>query len=169
MFGIDGLDPFGLVHASLGLASIVLGAVVVFRRKGGMMHRLIGLAYVLCMLLLNVTALLIYDLWGGFGPFHWLAILSLATTIAGFVPAWLGRPAGWLDIHARCMAWSYAGVVAALAAEIGARLPGVRFVDGVVWPATVVMIVSAVLIHGRVPRLVERVRPRPTMADAGRV
>lgn len=156
MLGIRGLDLFGVFHASLGLAAVVLGLVVVLRRKGGRSHRRMGTAYVLSMVLLNVTALFIYDLFGRFGPFHWLALLSLVTTFAGFVPAYLRCPSGWLDIHARCMSWSYAGLVAAFAAEIGARIPGVRFVDGVVWPGLAVMAVSAVLIHSRVPRLVAR-------------
>jgi uncharacterized membrane protein len=156
MLGIPGLDPFGLFHGVLGLAAVLLGLVVVLGRKGGRTHRRIGYAYVAVMVLMNVTALLIYDLFGRFGPFHWLALVSLVTTLAGFVPAWLRRPAGWLDIHARCMSWSYAGVVAAFAAEIGARVPGVRFVHGVVWPGLAVMVVAAVLIYGRVPRLVER-------------
>lgn len=158
MLGIRGLDPFGLFHAGLGLAAVVLGLVVVLRRKGGRTHRRIGMAYVISMVLLNVTALLIYDLFGRFGPFHGLALLSLATTLAGFVPAYLRRPAGWLEIHARCMSWSYAGVVAAFAAEIGARVPGVRFVDGVVWPTIAVTAVAAMLIHGRVPRVIDRLR-----------
>lgn len=156
MFGVPGLDPFGLFHALLGLASVLLGLIVVLGRKGSRTHRRVGMAYVVAMLLLNGTALLIYDLFGGFGPFHWLALVSLATTLAGVVPAWLRRPAGWLHIHARCMSWSHAGVVAAFAAEIGARIPGVRFVDGVVWPTVGVMVVAAWLIHGRVPRIVER-------------
>ena len=168
MFGVPGLDPFGLFHASLGLAAILLGLGVVLGRKGGAAHRRIGVAYTLAMVLLNVTALLIYDLFGRFGPFHWLALLSLATIIAGFVPAWLRRPEHWLDIHARCMSWSYAGVVAAFASEIGARLPGVRFVDGVVWPGAGVLLIAAVLIYGRVPRVIREVRVARSVSDARR-
>lgn len=148
------MDPFGLVHGIFGLASVALGTAVVFRPKGGRGHRRLGVAYVACMVALNVTALLIYDLFGGFGPFHWMAVLSLATTLAGFVPAWLQRPAQWMEIHARFMSWSYAGVVAALAAEIGARVPGVPFVHGVVWPTMMVIGIAAVLIHRRVPQLI---------------
>ena len=35
---------------------------------------------------LNVTALSIYRLTGVFGPFHWAALFSLATIVAGVVP-----------------------------------------------------------------------------------
>ena len=164
MFGIPGLDPFGLVHGLFGLASVLLGFAVVMMPKGTRAHRRIGMAYVIAMFALNGTALFIYDLWGRFGPFHWLAVLSLATLTGGLIPAWLRRPQGWLDIHSRMMAWSYAGVVAAFAAEIGARIPGVRFADGVVWPTIVVMVVSGVLIHGRIPRLIARMRTPPVVA-----
>ena len=40
--------------------------------------------YVLSMLLLNITALMIYDLYGRFGPFHVASVISLATIGAGF-------------------------------------------------------------------------------------
>ena len=110
------------------------------------------------MVLMNVTALSIYDLFGGFGPFHWLALLSLVTTLTGFVPAWLRRPDRWLDIHARCMSWSYPGLMAAFVSEIGARVPGVGFVAGVVWPGTIVMVIATCLIYGRLPRVLESVR-----------
>lgn len=165
MLGIAGLDALGLIHGILGLVSVALGTAMILRRKGGRAHRRIGVAYVACMVALNVTALLIYDLFGRFGPFHWLALLSLGTTMAGFVPAWLrrplrraacaqGKPAGWLEMHARFMSWSYAGLMAAFASEIGARVPGVPFVHGVVWPTVFVIGIAAVMIHRRVPELI---------------
>jgi uncharacterized membrane protein len=167
VFGVHGLDPFGLVHAGLGVASIALGLVVVLLPKGTRAHRRVGVAYTTAMLMLNGTALFIYDLWGRFGPFHWFAILSLLTLAGGLIPAWLRRPVGWLDIHARMMAWSYAGVVAASAAEIGARIPGVRFVDGVVWPTIGVTVVAGILIHSRVPALIDRLHAPRAAASAG--
>lgn len=158
MAGIPGLDPFGAFHGVLGLISVVLGGIVVLRRKAGAAHRRTGIAYTMSMVLLNVTAFGIYDLFGGFGPFHWLAIVSLATTFAGFVPVWLRRPRCWLDIHARCMSWSYAGLIAAFMSEIGSRIPGVSLLYGVLVPTTGVMLVAAVLIYGRVPEMVNQMR-----------
>ena|SRR5688572_8535464 len=154
MFGIRGLDLFGAIHAGVGLASLLLGLAVVMVLKGTARHRRLGGFYAAAMLLLNGTALAIYDLFGGFGVFHVLAIISLATLAAGVVPVWL-RPPQWLDIHARCMSWSYAGLVAAFFAEIGARLPGVGLVIGVVVPTLAVTLVAAALIHIRVPRLID--------------
>lgn len=155
MLGIHGLDPFGAMHAALGLLALMLGLGVILLRKGTAWHRRVGLLYAATMLLLNATALAIYDLFGGFGPFHALAILSLATLAAALVPVWL-RPRHWLEIHARCMSWSYAGLVAAFFGEIGARLPGVGLAAGTIVPTVAVMIVAAVLIHTRVPAIVTR-------------
>ena len=94
MFGIRGLDPFGLVHALLGVAALILGLAVLLRRKGTRGHRRLGQAYVLTMALLNVTALMIYDLYGRFGPFHVASLISLATVGGGFVPVYLRRHEG---------------------------------------------------------------------------
>jgi uncharacterized protein (DUF2141 family)/uncharacterized membrane protein len=157
MVDICGLDPLGAVHASLGLLAVTLGLAVVAMRKGTAAHRRAGLLYAIVMVLLNATALMIYDLFGGFGPFHVLALVSLATVSAGVVPVWLRRPRGWLDLHARFMSWSYAGLVAALFSEIGARVPGVGFTTGVVVPTAAVMLVAALLIHRRIPGLIARI------------
>src|SRR5688500_1019151 len=157
MLGIRGLDSFGAIHAGFGIAGLLLGLAVVLMQKGTAWHRRVGLLYAAAMLLLNATALAIYDLFGGFGPFHILALVSLATLTAGVMPVWLRRPREWLDIHARCMSWSYAGLVAAFFAEIGARLPGVAFLTGVTVPSVAVMLAAAAIIHWRVPRVVARV------------
>ena len=110
MFGIRGLDPFGLVHALLGVAALILGLAVLLRRKGTRVHRRLGQRYVLTMVLLNATALMIYDLYGRFGPFHVASIISLATVSGGFVPVYLRRPRGaWIHLHAWFMCWSVRG------------------------------------------------------------
>ena len=157
MLGIRGLDPFGAFHAGLGLVAIVLGMFVLFLQKGTPLHRWIGLTYLISMVALNATALAIYDLFGRWGPFHNLAVVSLLTVAAGVVPVWVRRPRGrWMRLHATCMGWSFAGLLAALFSEIGARIPGVGLAAGVIWPTVAVMVVAAVLIHTQVPRIVAR-------------
>ena len=154
MFGIPGLDAFGLVHALLGVAALLLGLAVLFRRKGTRVHRQIGQAYVLSMLLLNVTALMIYDLWGRFGPFHIASLISLATVGAGFVPVYLRRPrATWMQLHATFMCWSYVGLLAAFVSEVATRVPGVGFGSGTIAATALVVAGGAILIHSRLPRL----------------
>ena len=76
----------GLVHVLTALAAMFFGAAVIFNRKGTRKHRWMGRSYLAMMLTLNVTALLNYELYGQFGPFHWMVLASLATVIAGYVP-----------------------------------------------------------------------------------
>ena len=155
MFGVPGLDPLGAAHSFFGVAALVLGLAVVFRRKGTHTHRRMGQAYVLAMLLLNVTALTIYDLYGRFGPFHVAALISLATIVAGYIAVYKRRPQrAWVSVHAIFMAWSYVGLLAAFIAEIAVRVPGVRFGPGVMVTTVLVTAGGAILIHTRVPRIV---------------
>ena len=155
MLGIQGLDAFGLVHSLLGVAALLLGLVVLLRPKGSRLHRRLGQAYVMSMLLLNVTALMIYDLFDGFGPFHVASLISLATVAAGFLPVYFHRPrATWMQVHATFMCWSYIGLLAAFVSEIATRVPGVGFSTGVIVATVVVVVGGATLIHTRVPRIV---------------
>jgi uncharacterized membrane protein len=161
MFGIPGLDSFGLAHTVIGIAALVLGLAVIAQAKGSASHRVWGSTYVVAMVLLNASALAIYDFNGRFNTFHLFALLSLATVAAGWIPALLRRPAGrWYERHAVYMAWSYVGLVAAFGAEIATRIPALR--AGALFGATVaastlgVVAVGALVIRRRVPRLVSR-------------
>jgi uncharacterized membrane protein len=154
MFGVRGLDPFGLVHALLGVAALLLGLALLLRRKGTRAHRRIGRAYVLSMLSLNITAFMIYDLYGRFGPFHVASVISLATVAGGFVPVHLRRPpAAWLQLHAHFMCWSYVGLLAAFVSEVAVRTPGVGFGSAVIAATMVVIAGGAILVRTRVPRI----------------
>jgi uncharacterized membrane protein len=114
----------GTIHTGFGFAALGFGTINVLRPKGTPSHRLIGHLYYLAMLGLNGTALAIYEVFGTFGVFHWLAVLSLTTTIAAIVPVLLRRPRRtWRIWHAQFMSYSYVGLTAAAAAEVGVRLP----------------------------------------------
>lgn len=56
------MDLLGLTHTATATAALLLGPAVFFRRKGDRTHRRVGYAYVASMVILNVTALAIYDL-----------------------------------------------------------------------------------------------------------
>jgi uncharacterized membrane protein len=97
---ITRMSTLGWIHTAVALAALVTGAAVLLRSKGTGRHRQLGWTYVASMVLLNATALAIYRLTGSFGPFHVAALLSLATVIAGVVPAVRRRPAGtWVEYH----------------------------------------------------------------------
>lgn len=114
----------GYIHVVFGILALVSGLVIFRVIKGTQLHRILGYLYVANMLGLNVTGLMIYRVFGTFGPFHVLAVISLLTLVAGFVPVYFKRPAGkWLQRHYEGMCWSYVGLLAATAAEITVRLP----------------------------------------------
>lgn len=142
------LNALGTVHLVFALVALVSGLFVVFMRKGTRIHRTLGHIYFTSMLGLNITALCIYRLFGGFGIFHFLAFVSLAGILSGVGFAVLRRPRdGWLKGHRASMLWSYAGLLAALTAEIATRVPRARFWPAVVFPSLLVMAVAWFLIN----------------------
>ena len=81
----------------------------------------LGLGYVGAMVAVNVTTLGLYRLNGQFGPFHALALLSLAVVTMGVLAVLRRRP-NWLARHYQSMAYSYLGLCAAAVAEVAVRL-----------------------------------------------
>jgi len=105
------------------------------------------------MLGLNGTALLNYELYDRFGPFHWMVLASLATVVAGFVPTWRKAP-GWIYRHAYLMAWSYIGLLAAAVAEVASRVPGWSFGPSVVISSVVVIVAGVWMMRKTIPHIV---------------
>jgi uncharacterized membrane protein len=116
------LSMLGAAHGAAAIAALLLGFVVLADCKGTNAHRVVGSAYLAAMIATNLTALGIYRLTGQFGPFHALALISLATVAHGVVAVLRRRP-GWLVTHYYSMAWSYVGLLSAAAAEAVARAP----------------------------------------------
>jgi uncharacterized membrane protein len=157
----------GVLHTALGLAALGVGLTIVLTRKATSVHRALGRTYFWTMVSLNATALAIYHLSGRFGPFHVAAAISLVTTVAGYVPAYLRRPAAaWIDLHAHLMSWSYVGLVAAFASEIVARTPPIRVGVGVIAASIVTTILGAMMIAVFVPRTLRHTLRRSTDGDS---
>lgn len=147
------MQILGTVHLALALASLILGAVMLSQHKGGLRHRVLGYLYSAALLLVNLSALSVYVDSSGLGPFHILALISLATLAGGFVPAILRRPNdSWLDIHAYFMSWSYVGLVAAGIAQITTKFAGPGSFQ-VVIPVVLIVLAGVLLIHSRIPQI----------------
>ena len=117
-------SQIGLVHLLMASFALIFGSFVLADGKGTVFHRRVGYLYALSMLGLNITALMIYRLFGKFGVFHWAAVVSLVTLLAGMIPVILRRPAkSWLGLHFNFMYWSVFGLYAAFVAEMATRLP----------------------------------------------
>ena len=150
------MQTVGTVHFALATAALILGAVTLSQDKGGSRHRVLGYLYSAALLLVNLSALSVYVDSSRTGPFHILALVSLATLAAGFIPAFLRRPRrSWLHAHAYFMSWSYVGLVAAGVAQTTtkfAREGPFRFVI----PIVVIVFVGTLMIHTRVPQILSR-------------
>lgn len=141
------MNVLGGFHTVCALVALGSGAAVLLRRKGTRSHRRLGWIYVGSMLALNGTALMIYRLFGGFGPFHAAAVASLVTVVAGIVPAYRRKPANWVEHHYAWMTWSYVGLCAAAVSEVATRTPGFRF-----WWAVMVGTLAVIGIGGMMIR-----------------
>ena len=163
------MSLLGQVHLASAIVSLGSGAVVLLMSpKGTRLHRQIGWVYVVSMLALNVTALMIYRLFGGFGPFHVAAIVSLAGLLPGVLAARRAKSARLarnqlarghrVGQHYYFMTWSYVGLWAAAVSEVATRMPiarpgpgaGLAFGIAVAVATLVVVAVGAWLIRTRV-------------------
>ena len=142
------MDAPGTAHVAFGFASLTFGIVVFSLPKGTNAHRAAGALYVLSMFGLNVTALVIYRVFGGFGAFHVLSLINLALLLAGFGAVLLQRPhKTWLNYHYYFISWSYVGLVAATATEITVRLVKWPLAFAVVAPTIAVTMLGGFLVQ----------------------
>jgi uncharacterized membrane protein len=117
------MAPLSIFHIISGAGCLALSAFVLFNFKGTRLHRVVGTAYVLAMLVLNVTALCIYHLTGRFNLFHLFAILSLAMVAVGYAQViYRRRLQHWFYRHYTYMCWFYAGLLAATSNEAFVRV-----------------------------------------------
>jgi uncharacterized membrane protein len=162
------MPHLGWTHSVAAVAALVAGAAVLLTRKGTRRHRQLGWAYVVSMLLLNVTALLIYRLFGRFGPFHVGAVFSFVTVVAGTAAALGARRARArhdtvararaLERHYQLMTWSYVGLAAAAVSEIATRMPTLRPRPDQVLAFGVTVAVATILVVGIGAQLIRRRR-----------
>ena len=158
----------GWTHTVAALTALAAGAAVLLTRKGTRRHRQLGWAYVVSMLVLNGTALVIYRLFGRFGPFHVGALFSLVTVVAGAAAARRARRARArgnvvararaLERHYQWMTWSYVGLAAAAVSEIATRMPALRPRPGQGLAFGVTVAVATLLVVGVGARLIRRRR-----------
>lgn len=117
----------GLIHLTSAISALITGTWILAANKGTIIHRAVGYIYVVSMLLMLVTAFLIYRLFGTFGIFHFFAVVSSVTLLGGMIPAIRRKPEkSWLDWHFSFMYWSVLGLYGAFIGEILVRIPETR-------------------------------------------
>lgn len=113
----------GGVHLAAAVLAMISGTWVLLRPKGTRRHRQMGYVYLVAMMVMNGTAFLIYHLFGRFGIFHWLAIVSMLTLLLGMYPVITKKSRNYILTHFNFMYWSVIGLYAAFMAETFVRLP----------------------------------------------
>lgn len=113
----------GIVHLIVSVIALITGLVVLTIKKGTITHKRIGYLYSISMILVNLTAFMIYKLYGKFGIFHWFAIISCLTLFVGLYPVFTKKSKNYLITHFNFMYWSVVGLYCAFMAEIFSRLP----------------------------------------------
>jgi len=135
-------------HVVFAAAAMLFGSGIFIARRGTPLHRKLGYAYITSILTLNISALLLYSRTGEFGPFHVAALLSLATLVAGAIPAITRRPRGaWLALHWEFMSWSFVGLLGGAVAETAFRIPGLAYWPAIVTGSLLTILTGGVLIY----------------------
>lgn len=135
----------GFVHFVTAMIAMIAGTVVLFSRKGTLFHKRWGYVYFGAMAIMLCTSFMIYRLFNGVGIFHYAAIASSITLVAGFVPLiWRQVIPNWLEWHFSMMYWSVIGLYAAFLAEAFTRIPSSPFLGMVGITFLLTMIVGGV-------------------------
>lgn len=122
----------GLVHFIASLFALIFGTLILVCSKGTSKHKFMGRLYGLAMLVVLVTAFMTYRLFGTWGIFHWTALISSLTLVAGLFPILAKRPTdSYMSLHYSFMYWSVAGVYGAFVSETLVRLPNVVLESGI--------------------------------------
>ena len=106
----------GGLHLGFALICLALGPLIFLRRKGTRSHRLLGRSWALMMLIMNISALMTYDINGKPNMFHAFAILNLCALIPAFIfirRYIKTRNPRYLQSHKEMMVWAYFGLLAA--------------------------------------------------------
>lgn len=122
----------GLIHLIFAAIALIAGTIVLIKRKGSKFHKQIGYIYAASMVVMLITAFMLYNLYGSFGIFHVMAVVSTLTLAAGMLPMILKKPANsYISLHWNFMYWSVFGLYAAFAAETLVRIPQVVIESGI--------------------------------------
>lgn len=136
-------DTIGLIHLLSACLALITGTMVLAMKKGTDKHTKIGYVYAVSMVVVVSTAFMIYRLFGGWGIFHWAALVSGITLAGGMIPVILRKPkSDWLELHFSFMYWSVLGLYAAFASEVLTRVPDSPFFGMVGIATGVIMLIG---------------------------
>ncbi len=116
-------STFGWVHFTTSLVGLVTGAYILLAKKGTKIHKKIGYVFAVSLVLVNASALFIYDFNNGqISIFHYLIPVSLIFLIYGMSPMLRKRrKPNWRNKHIVGMNGAALGLWAAGATEYFVR------------------------------------------------
>jgi len=135
-------DPAIQLHAITAIAALVLGALILFRRKGTALHRLLGRVWVVLMLVVATSALFINEirLIGPFSPIHIFSVLTYVGIGQGL---WAIRVQRNIAVHRAQMQSVYLGALILAGAFTflpGRRMHEVLFGPDAGWTPSLIVI-----------------------------
>ena len=121
-------SPAIQLHTAAALAALLLGAAILFRRKGDRLPRVCGRLWVASMLVVAVSSFFIHSirLWGAWSPIHLLSLVTILSLAYAVAMIRKGRTAA----HAAAMRGTYVGAL--IVAGLFTLLPG-RIMNGVLF------------------------------------
>jgi uncharacterized membrane protein len=115
---VSDLAPIGAIHGIASLIALLAGAWNLVMPKGTRSHQVVGLAYMLAMVVVNITVFAIYrfDIASfqpfkagpnTFGLFHWFAVWTLGFLAIGWYAGGRQDRMVWAYLHPIMMVLSY--------------------------------------------------------------
>lgn len=150
-------SPAVQIHVASAVAAMALGALVLFRRKGGRHHKLMGRAFGIAMLVAALSSFWISGIRmvGPFSPIHLISVWTLIAVVLGVIQARRGD----LRAHRGTMVGLYAGgigVAGGLSLLPGRVMNEIVFTSGtgfLVFAAGAALVGAALYVGGRRRRI----------------
>lgn len=77
----------GIIHLLFAIIGLITGSFLLIAKKGSKIHWIIGRVFAISLIIVNLSALFIYDFNDGkIGPFHFLIPVSLFFLLYGWIP-----------------------------------------------------------------------------------
>ena len=105
------MTPLIALHAGLAIFALLVGVLVLSRRKGTSSHKLLGRLWVAAMVAVAVSSFWIFEIRRGAGP-SWIHLLSAWTLISLVAAVWFIRR-GNVRAHQGFMVGTFAGLAIA--------------------------------------------------------
>lgn len=157
---IGEMTPAIWVHLIAAVAALLVGALVLWRRKGDRRHRLAGRAWVGLMLVVALSSFLIREQRDGeFSPIHILSVVTLASLASGLLALRSADRARGVRNHHRTMQslYAFALLIAGGFTFLPERLLGRLVTEAGTVPH---MLIAGGMIGGGIVMLVRSYRPR---------